>query len=141
MKQKFLQTIASAIILLIFSLTFAFAQDKRISFAKGKTVAVVSGKLKKGGETQYVFRARKGQRAIIKLTADNNDNDTYFSLAYADGFEAVFLDFKGRKYYTQEEVETVFWDGRLPKSDENDYYIRVVSKKRAVGYKLEVTLK
>ncbi|MCI2238036.1 hypothetical protein MO973_38265 [Paenibacillus sp. TRM 82003] len=63
--------------------TGAAAAPAAIRFAPGATSAGVSGHLAAGGRESYVFRARAGQSALVRLTG--SDPSTRFTLVAPDG--------------------------------------------------------
>ncbi|HEX8734056.1 MAG TPA: hypothetical protein VF721_01950 [Pyrinomonadaceae bacterium] len=45
------------------------AEPNRIKFAKGKSAAIVSGIIRGDEQAEYVFRARRGQNVLLKITS------------------------------------------------------------------------
>ena len=60
------------------------SKPKRISFVKGKSSAVVSGRIVNKQDITYIFKARKGQTLEVKITEGGANNDVVFYLIAPD---------------------------------------------------------
>jgi len=77
-------------------------------------------------ERSYIFKAKKGQQLTVKLV----------------GRDAVFILSGGTAGSVEDYTEeTKSWSGKLPPSDDNEYYIRLSSYHKVASYTLEVLLK
>ncbi|HEX8249581.1 MAG TPA: hypothetical protein VF599_15495 [Pyrinomonadaceae bacterium] len=103
MKLKIL--FAVAVLLFCFAGVFAQnggkAEPNRIEFAKGKSTASVSGRLKGDEQAEYVFSAREGQLIQVKITSVpkgkvasfrilNPDREATFYTKYEENYEYAF---------------------------------------------------
>ena len=93
--------------MLLFCFANAYAQNggkaepNRITFAKGKSAATVSGRVKGDEQAEYVFSAREGQIIQVKITSVpkgkvasfrilNSDEQSKFYTKYAENYEYAF---------------------------------------------------
>lgn len=108
----------------------AFAQRgtsivSRISFARGRTTAVLTGTVHRGMSHDYLLKARGGQEMSVHLSARG-------------GVTFVILSPAGDELaqYSKD------WSGALPQS--GDYRINVLpdsTTERTISYTLEVTVR
>ena len=113
------------VILCLFSMTFAFAQDKHIRLVKGKKL-VLKGEVGDQADRSYFFKAKKGQNITIKLI----------------GRDAVFVLFAQHNFDAETfSEETKLWSGKLPQADAGEYAIRLSSYHKVASYILEIMLK
>ena len=61
------------------------AEPNRIKFAKGKSAAAVSGKIKGDEQSEYTFAAGKGQKVNIKITSLPPGKFSSFKVLNAEG--------------------------------------------------------
>ena len=123
MKKK-LATLFAALGFCLLTTNFAAAQDQRIRLVKGRKI-ILKGEVSDRGDKTLIFRANKGQRLTIKLIG--RDADFVLSGGTAGSVEE----------YTG---ETKFWSGKLPPSDDNEYYIRLISNYKVASYTIEIRL-
>lgn len=116
--------------LLLSTSVIVFAQRgtsivSRISFARGRTTAVLSGTVHRGMSHDYLLKARVGQNMSVHLTARGGVAFTILSPA-GDSLALYSKD----------------WSGELPQS--GDYRINVLpdsTTERTISYTLEVTVR
>ena len=116
--------------LLIFSAIVVSAQRgtsivSRISFARGRTTAVLTGTVHRGMSHDYLLKARGGQNMSVHLSARG---DVSFVILTPNGDSLAD--------YAKD------WSGELPQS--GDYRINVLpdsSTERTISYTLEVTVR
>lgn len=97
---------------------------RRVSFARGRTTAILHGTVSRGVSDDYLLRARAGQTMSLHLSANA---DASFSILTPSG--NPLGDFVSD------------WSGELPES--GDYRINVLppSRTNAARYTLEVTIR
>ncbi len=124
--KKRIACVFGIIVLSLLSANLISAQEQRIRLVKGrKTVLKSAVRDTEEGKT-YVFRARAGQHLTIKLI----------------GRDAVFILSGGTAGSVENySEETKFWSGKLPPSDDNEYYIRLSSYHKVASYKLEILVR
>ncbi len=94
--------------------TTAEAAAKQIQFAKGKTSASVSGKIKGNEDIDYVIRARAGQTLTVDFKASKGA--AYFNvMPPGSTYEAIFVGSR--------ENNSDHFKGTLP--SDGDYIIRI----------------
>ncbi len=97
----------------------------RISFARGRTTAVLSGTVRRGMSHDYLLKARGGQTMTVHLAARGGV-----------GFEILAPNGDLISEFTKD------WSGDLPSS--GDYRINVLpdtTTERSISYTLEVTVR
>ena len=97
----------------------------RITFARGRTTAVVSGTVRRGMSHDYLLKARGGQTMTIHLAGRGRT-----------GFEILAPNGDLLSEFTKD------WSGDLPQS--GDYRINVLpdtTTERSNSYTLEVTVR
>jgi len=123
----------TTVFLLLMMLTAASgvrAQCSRLTFAKGRTTAVINGKVDKNKHACYDLHAREGQRMTVHLTSAGKR--ARFSIAPND-YDADFLD--GANGVTD-------WEGELGSASGNGNFSIVVEGPRAgATFTLEVTIR
>lgn len=86
---------------IVVAITFLFAvnsfaqkaEPNRISFAKGKSSATVTGSLKSGETYEYVFGAKAGQKVKISIVSTTPKGKFHYFSLLGDGFDfATELD-------------------------------------------------
>lgn len=123
-------SIALIAITLLLSAAIVFAQRgtsivSRISFARGRTTAVLTGTVHRGMSHDYLLKAREGQNMTVHLAAPGG----------------VSFDIRtpGGDSLTEYSKD---WSGDLPES--GDYRINVLpdtTTERTISYTLEVTVR
>lgn len=117
-------------IALLLSATIVSAQRgtsivSRISFARGRTTAVLTGTVHRGMSHDYLLKARHGQNMSVHLTARGG---VTFDILTPGGDSVA--------QYSKD------WSGELPES--GDYRINVLpdtTTERTISYTLEVTVR
>ena len=77
------------------------AEPNRITFAKGKSSAIVSGRVKGDEQAEYIFSAKEGQIIQVKITSVpkgkvtsfrilNPNEEATFYTKYAENYEYAF---------------------------------------------------
>ena len=123
-------TTALLLLVLLTAASGARAQCTRIKFARGRTTAVINGKLGAGKKACYDLHAREGQRMTVHLTSP--DKRARFYIAPND-YDADFLD--GANGVTD-------WKGELGSASGNGSFSIVVEGLRAgATFTLEVTIR
>ncbi len=108
----------------------AWAQCSRIRFARGRTSAVINGKVGAQKIAHYCLHAREGQRMTAHLTS--TDKRARFYIA-PDGYDADFLE--GADGVTH-------WEGDLGSASGNgDFIIAVEASRAGATFTLEVTIR
>lgn len=102
-------------------------RSKRIQFPRGRTTAVIKGRVDAKTIDNYDIRARAGQRMSVHLTSPGKN--VRFGIALP-GYDAGEVE--GASNVTD-------WEGELP--DTGDYNIAVYVTKGAGTYTLEVTIR
>jgi hypothetical protein len=98
-------------------------KPQRVKFARGRTTAVLKGRVKDGNTKLYVLGASQGQTMSVHVTSKGKG--VQFTLSSA---QDIISD------------PTDDWSGDLP--DNGDYTIAVFSSKsQAQPYTLEVTIR
>jgi len=120
--------IAQLIAIILFTAFTVSAQDaKRIQFAKGKSLATVSGATGAYGNS-YVVRARSGQKIVLKLTP-----------ATGVGIKVETVGTDGQQVLLREEKGGVYEVGL---ESSGDYTIFIGSTSgRSVNFTLTVSIK
>jgi len=121
--------------LLLLGATQARAQEcSRISFARGRTTAVINGKVDAKKSPCYELRARKGQHMIVHLTVrgTSQKHNVYFQISPEPASAEESTD-------VLPGAENVAdWEGTVPYT--NDYGIVVIANKGSFTFTLEVTI-
>jgi hypothetical protein len=132
MKNLSLNLLASALLLSAF-MTNATADTKQIAFAKGKTSATVSGKVKGNDSMDYSLRASAGQTLTVDFKGSKGA--AYFNvLPPGSTGEAIFVGSSDGNHY----------QGTLP--SDGDYIVRVYlmgaaeASGKPVSFKLTVAI-
>jgi hypothetical protein len=121
--------------LLLLGATQARAQQcSRISFARGRTTAVINGKVDAKKSPCYNLRARKGQQMIVHLTVHGTSpkHNVYFQISPEPESAEESTDLLPG-------AEGVDWEGTVPYT--NDYGIVVIAAKGSFSFTLEVTIR
>ena len=134
MKSKIIVSIAA--LLLCFGNAFGQnggkAEPNRITFAKGKSSATVSGKVKGDEQAEYVFSAKEGQIIHVKITSVPKGKVTSFRILNPNE-EATF--------YTKYEENYQY---AFPAPYSGDYVIWVSlqpdTKVKSAKYNLTLTI-
>lgn len=100
----------------------------QIRFARGKSSAVVRGRVTRADRDQYLLRARAGQWMTVRL--DSADSQMGFDVFVTTGLEALPV--------TEADALQREWTGRLPAGDE--YYINVLTPGAGGAYSFEVRI-
>jgi hypothetical protein len=113
--------------LLLLGATQVRAQEcSRISFAPGRTSAVLNGKVKRSSWDCYKLHARDGQRMTAHLTS--LDKEARFSIG---------VDNDAAEDSLVEDVRN--WEGKLS-GGRGDFLITVVGTRPGTGYTLEISI-
>jgi hypothetical protein len=130
--------IVAAIAVLLFCLVNAFGQNggkaepNRIKFAKGKSAATVSGKIKGDVQAEYVFSAKKEQLIVVKIASVPKGKVASFRILNPN---------EEAKFYTKYEEN---YEYAFPAPYTGDYVIWVTlqpeTKVKAAKYNLTVTI-
>ena len=133
-----INNIAVTIFLALFLLgaTQARAQEcSRISFARGRTTAVINGKVDAKKSPCYNLRARKGQHMIVHLTVHGSSpkHNVYFQISPEPASAEESTDL------LPGANSVVDWEGTIPYT--NDYGIVVLADKGSFSFTLEVTIR
>lgn len=108
-------------------------KEQRVRFQKGRTTAILKGKLPKGTAEYdaYIVRARAGQTLTVHLaTGDKQAFVKVFSLELGPGEDML----------TPEEDDIIQdWSGKLPVA--GDYSVQVYTDGAGGDYTLEVTIR
>lgn len=120
--------VAAAAMLLLLIAPWAPAQvERRVRFARGRTSAVLKGKIVNGEGVVYVLGAGRGQTLIANVSTTSPNHDVVFSIEGPDGAGLM------------EDVDTGF-TGTLPKT--GDYRISVGAiESQNASFTLEVTIR
>jgi hypothetical protein len=121
--------------LLLLGATQARAQQcSRISFARGRTTAVIKGKVDAKKSPCYNLRARKGQQMIVHLTVHGTSpkHNVYFQISPEPASAEESTD-------VLPGAEGVDWEGTIPYT--NDYGIVVIADKGSFTFTLEITIR
>ena len=111
---------------------------ERISFAKGKSSAVISGIILKGNEKTYLIGARAGQTIEIKITEGGRtdggeNNDAVFHIIAPDG--SYPMGMAGELA----ELETG-WSGKLKKTGDYKIVVGTIESEK-VNFKMFVSIR
>ena len=98
--------------------------EKTINVVKGKK-RVLTGAVRDGDEVVYRFRARAGQKVIVKVIGRDSDFSVY--LNYGLDVEPVAHDIKS-------------WSGTMPREFNGHCEIGVHSTYKVASYRLEISL-
>jgi len=101
---------------------------RRITFAKGKSSAVLANSVIRGDEDTYLVRAKAGQKMSVKVSSV--ERNAVFFIEKPDG---GYLENAG------EGDDQTVWKGTLP--EKGDYKIIVAGTRGNATYKLSVTIK
>ena len=107
------------------------SKTERISFAKGKSSAVLSGKIVNKQDVTYLLRARKGQTLEVKITEGGANNDVVFYMVAPDGSFPMGEDDEG--------FGTV-WKEKLAQSGDYKIVLGTIESENA-GYKMLVSIR
>lgn len=132
-KKKMKIKTSTAFLLLTIALSFASLASadgirKRIKFAKGKTVATVSGAVVRGDRDTYIVGAKEGQMMTVKITSP--EKNAVFQIRDADG---EYLQDAGEADDATALTSDLPWTG--------DYEIIVGGTRGNASYKLTVAIK
>ena len=122
--------------LLLLGATQARAQDcSRISFARGRTTAVINGNVNAKQSVCYNVRARKGQQMIVHLTVHGTSpkHNVYFQISPEPASAEESTD------VLPGASNVADWEGTIPYT--NDYGIVVLADKGSFTFTLEVTIR
>jgi hypothetical protein len=125
--------LALLVTLLLPGQTARAGKEQRVRFQKGRTTAILKGKLPREAADYdaYVLRARAGQRLIVHLAA--GDSQAYIKVFSLDLGPAEDM-------LTPEEDDIIQdWSGKLPVS--GDYSVQVYTNGAGGNYTLEVTVR
>ena len=116
---------------LLISASGTWAQQcARIKFARGRTTAVINGRVGAKKSACYKLHAREGQHMIVHLTSP--DKKATFSIG-PDEYDADFLS-------GASDVKD--WEGDLSSASGNgDFLIFVGASKAGAAFTLEVTIR
>jgi hypothetical protein len=98
--------------------------EKEVRVVKGKKL-VLTGSVRDGDEVLYRFRARAGQRVIVKVNGRDADFTVY--LNYGLDIEPV-------------AHETKSWSGTMPREFDGHCEIGVHSTYKLASYRLEILM-
>jgi hypothetical protein len=122
-------------LVLLLSAPLMLAQDgttaRRVKFERGRTSAVIKGKLKKGGEVTYVLGASQGQTLSAHISTSSRETVQF----YISGPDESVTSFSG----DDGEVITD-WSGVLPMSGDYKIHVWVMGGAKA-NYTLEVMIR
>lgn len=125
-----MKRVLSALLVLVVSTSGAWAQCSRISFARGRTTAVLSGKVGATKGTCYKLHAREGQHMTVHLTSPSKR--VRFSIG-PDEYDADMIE--GAKDVTD-------WEGDLSSNSGSGNFLIFVDAPRAgATFTLEVTIR
>ncbi len=100
---------------------------RRVKFQRGRTTAVLKGRIVRGSTDRYLLGAKAGQTMLVHITSPTDTAN--FSVSSKDG-SAV----------DEDAVEVADWTGELPTS--GDYVISVrAGMLENTKYTLEVTIR
>jgi hypothetical protein len=99
--------------------------EKTVKLVRGKKL-VLTGAVRDGDEVVYRFRARAGQRVVIKIIGRDSDFSVY--LNHGLDVEPVAQDIKS-------------WSGTMPPEFNGHCEIGVHSTYKVADYRLEISLK
>jgi len=99
--------------------------EKTVKVVRGKKL-VLTGAVRDGDEVVYRFKARAGQRVIVKITGRDSDFSVY--LNYGLDVESVANDTKS-------------WSGTMPAEFDGHCEIGVHSTYKVANYRLEILLR
>ena len=109
------------------------SRTERIRFAKGKSSAILSGRIIKGQEIVYLIGARAGQTLEINVADGGANNDVVFSLIAPDGKNLTGEVENGDGYDSA-------WKGKLTKI--GDYKIEVGTiESQKTNFKISVSIR
>jgi hypothetical protein len=100
----------------------------QIRFARGSTMTVIEGDLRRGIRDEYLIRARPGQVMAVRL--ESADRLMGFDVYVAEGL--------GAEPVTEADKLQREWSGKLPRGDE--YYLHVMTAGQGAAYKLSVSI-
>lgn len=109
------------------------SNGERISFAKGKSSATISGSISKTGEKTYLIGARAGQTLNIQITEGGKNNDVVFSLYAPDGTNLMGDEESGDGYDSG-------WKGNLPKTGDYKIVLGIIESENA-NFKMSVSIR
>lgn len=84
-KSAFILCILFVFALSIFAQNGGKAEPNRIKFVKGKSSAIVSGKVKGDEQAEYIFAANEGQTVKLKISSTPKGKFTSFKIINAYG--------------------------------------------------------
>ncbi len=105
----------------------------RISFARGKSSATISGSIPEDSEKTYLVRARAGQTIIIKITKGGRNNDVVFHLVAPDGSYPMGMAGEMPEFDTN-------WIGKLSKTGDYKIVLGTIEPERA-NFKMSVSIR
>ncbi len=111
---------------------------ERISFARGKSSAAVSGSISKGNEKTYLIGARAGQTITIQITEggrteDGGNNDVVFHLVAPDGSYPMGMAGEIVEFDTG-------WSGKLPQTGDYKIVLGTIESEKA-KFKMSVAIR
>lgn len=133
MKKLFVSLLTSALLTMTV-LPTAEATTSQIAFAKGKSSAAVSGKIKGNDSNDYILRASAGQTLIVDFKVGKGSTAYFNVLPPGSAGEAIFVG----------SSEGNHFKAALP--SDGDYTIRVYlmgaskDSDKAVGYSFKVAI-
>lgn len=128
------RTYGGIIVILLLALVSATAAQRarRIQFERGRTTAVLKGRVKEAGSVEYLLRAQQGQTMSVHLTSPDDPGMAFY--IYRPG---------GRLIDDLATANVTDWSGELPR--EGDYRIVITPTGGDGGevyhYTLEVTIR
>lgn len=105
----------------------------RISFAKGKSSATISGSIPEDSEKTYLVGARAGQTITIKITEGGRNNDVVFHLVAPDGSYPMGIAGEMPEFDTN-------WSGKLPKTGDYKIVLGTIEPEKA-DFKMLVSIR
>lgn len=125
-----MKRVIAALLVLVVGASGAWAQCSRLRFARGRTTAVINGRVGAKKQACYNLHAREGQRMTVHLTSP--DRRARFSIG-PDEYDADFLE--GAHDVTD-------WEGELSSNSGSGSFIIFVDAPRAgAAFTLEVTIR
>lgn len=105
----------------------------RISFARGKSSATISGSILEDSEKTYLVGARAGQTITIKITDGGGNNDVIFHLVAPDGSFPMGMAGEMPEFDTN-------WSGKLPKTGDYKIVLGTIEPAKA-NFKMSVSIR
>src|SRR5690349_13679246 len=125
-----MRRVLAAFLVLVVAASAAWAQCSRIRFARGRTTAVINGKVGPKKSVCYKLHAREGQHMTAHLTSP--DKRARFSVG-PDEYDAEMI---------QGAEDVTDWEGDLSSnSGAGDFLIFVAAPRAGATFTLEVTIR